>query len=82
MTNQQDKGTTWILSILFMFLLPNFSHAQCTFKNTAFKSGEFLSYNLYYNWKFIWVKAGLPLYRVSTVDIEATPAFTQINFQL
>jgi hypothetical protein len=32
--------------------------AQCTFKNTAFKGGEFLSYNLYYNWKFVWVKAG------------------------
>lgn len=31
---------------------------QCTFRNTAFKSGEFLSYNLYYNWKFVWVKAG------------------------
>ncbi len=32
--------------------------AQCSFRNTAFKSGEFLSYNLYYNWKFVWVKAG------------------------
>ena len=32
--------------------------AQCTFRNTAFQSGEFLSYNLYYNWKFVWVKAG------------------------
>ncbi len=32
--------------------------AQCTYKNTAFKSGEFLSYNLYYNWQFVWVKAG------------------------
>ena len=32
--------------------------AQCAFRNTAFKSGEFLAYNLYYNWKFIWVKAG------------------------
>ena len=32
--------------------------AQCTFRNTAFKSGEFLSYNLYYNWQFVWVKAG------------------------
>lgn len=32
--------------------------AQCTFRNTAFKSGEFLTYNLYYNWKFVWVKAG------------------------
>ena len=66
MTNQHDKGTTWILSVLFMFLLPSFSHAQCTFKNTAFKSGEFLSYNLYYNWKFIWVKAGMA--SMSTVE--------------
>ena len=32
--------------------------AQCTFRNTAFQSGEFLSYNLYYNWKFVWAKAG------------------------
>lgn len=32
--------------------------AQCSFRNTAFKSGEFLTYNLYYNWKFVWVKAG------------------------
>lgn len=31
--------------------------AQCSFRNTAFKSGEFLSYNLYYNWKFVWVKS-------------------------
>ena len=32
--------------------------SNCSFRNTAFKSGEFLSYNLYYNWKFVWVKAG------------------------
>lgn len=32
--------------------------AQCKYKNTAFQSGEFLSYNLYFNWKFVWVKAG------------------------
>lgn len=32
--------------------------AQCTFRNTAFESGESLTYNLYYNWQFVWVKAG------------------------
>lgn len=26
--------------------------------NTAFKDGEYLTYNLYFNWKFVWVKAG------------------------
>lgn len=34
------------------------STAQCKFRNTAFKSGEYLSYNLYFNWKFVWVKVG------------------------
>lgn len=31
---------------------------DCSFKNTAFKSGERLSYTLYYNWNFVWVKTG------------------------
>lgn len=49
--------------------------AQCTFKNTAFKSGEYLSYNLYYNWKFVWVKAGTA--SMSTVEsrYNGTPAW-------
>lgn len=33
-------------------------HAQCPITNRAFKSGETLVYNLYYNWKFIWARAG------------------------
>ena len=32
--------------------------AQCGIDNTAFKSGEMLSYDLYFNWKFIWMKVG------------------------
>lgn len=47
---------TWLAGILL--LASTAAAAQCTFKNTAFKSGEFLAYNLYYNWKFVWVKAG------------------------
>jgi hypothetical protein len=46
-----------ILLALLLLISPKAS-AQCSFRNTAFKSGEFLSYNLYYNWKFVWVKAG------------------------
>ena len=44
-------------AIMLLTLITTVAAAQCTYKNTAFKSGEFLSYNLYYNWKFIWVKA-------------------------
>lgn len=46
-----------LMVLLFTIAVTEVS-AQCTFRNTAFKSGEFLSYNLYYNWKFVWVKAG------------------------
>ena len=33
-------------------------HAQCPLTNTAFLPGENLEYQLYFNWKFIWIKAG------------------------
>ncbi len=32
--------------------------AQCGIENKAFKSGEFLYYDLFFNRKFIWVKVG------------------------
>lgn len=47
-----------IIITLLLALSALSASAQCTFRNTAFKSGEYLSYNLYYNWQFVWVKAG------------------------
>ena len=46
-----------LLALAFNLSSPT-ANAQCSFRNTAFGDGEFLSYNLYYNWKFVWVKAG------------------------
>lgn len=46
------------LLLLAALLTASAVQAQCAFHNSAFKSGEFLTYNLYYNWKFVWVKAG------------------------
>jgi len=34
------------------------AQAQCGIENTAFQGGEFLAYDLYFNWKFVWVKVG------------------------
>lgn len=42
------------IGIIFSFAVS----AQCTFRNTAFNGGESISYNLYFNWQFVWVKAG------------------------
>lgn len=48
---------------------------QCSMKNTAFKSGEFLSYNLYYNWKFVWVKAGTASMYIVQSKYKGHPAY-------
>ena len=39
-------------------LSPITASAQCGIENTAFKAGESLSYDLYFNWQFIWMKVG------------------------
>ena len=43
----------WVFAMTFMS-----SFAQCGIENTAFKSGEFVGYDLYFNWKFVWMKVG------------------------
>ena len=58
------KTLLFAIVMFFMNICP--SAAQCTFRNTAFKSGEFLTYNLYFNWKFVWVKVGTA--SMSTVE--------------
>jgi len=55
-----------LLAILLAATTP--VSAQCTFRNTAFNGGEFLTYNLYFNWKFVWVKAGnATMYTVNSI---------------
>ena len=54
--------------LLLLIALPQIVFAQCTYKNTAFQNGEYLTYNLYFNWKMVWLKAGTSsLTTVSTV---------------
>ena len=55
------KQSGWVKSVLLFGLftfLPLTASAQCGIENNAFKSGEELAYDLYFNWKFIWVKVG------------------------
>ena len=60
------KSLYFALLVFYLLSLGTTATAQCKQKNTAFKSGEFLSYNLYYNWKMVYVKAGTASY--STVQ--------------
>ncbi|MCM1108404.1 MAG: DUF3108 domain-containing protein [Clostridium sp.] len=49
--------------------------AQCTSPNTAFLSGETLSYDLYFNWKFIWLKAGTAAMNITRTVYQGEPAY-------
>lgn len=55
----QDRMRDILFLACVSFLtLSSALHAQCTAPNTAFQGGEVLDYALYFNWKFVWMKAG------------------------
>lgn len=63
-----------ILLFLVFFLSFLTSYAQCPTENTAFKAGESLTYDLYFNWKFIWVKCGAAHYTMKSATYKGQPA--------
>ena len=55
------------------FALP--ASAQFEAKNDAFQTGEHVMYDLYFNWKFVWVKAGLASLTTNATTYHSEPAF-------
>ena len=55
-----------VVLFFILALLPNVSNAQCKAPNTAFKGGEKIEYELFFNWKFVWLKAGTA--QLTTID--------------
>lgn len=51
------------------------AQAQCSSTNHAFQSGETLSYDLYFNWKFVWVKVGSASMNVTRTSYASKPAY-------
>lgn len=51
------------------------ARAQCTAENKAFKSGEEVVYDLYFNWKFIWKKVGLASLTTHEDTYRSQPAY-------
>lgn len=47
-----------IIVLLLVFASMLRVDAQCPLKNYAFQHGEKLMYDLYFNWNFVWIKAG------------------------
>jgi hypothetical protein len=44
-------------------------------KNTSFRAGELVGYDVYYNWGFIWIHAGSANFSVEAVNYNKRPAF-------
>ena len=62
--------------ILFSLLFsPVGAQSQCGIENTAFKSGERLTYNLYFNWKFVWFKVGIATMNTDFTTFEGKQAW-------
>ncbi len=64
-----------LLLLLLSLAAPTDLKAQCGSTNTAFKSGETLIYDLYFNWKFIWKKVGTASMNTTQTVYRGKPAF-------
>jgi hypothetical protein len=62
------------LSILCLFIYLG-SFGQCYIKNFAFKEGEVLKYQAYYNWGFIWLNAGFVEFKVKQTSYLTRPVY-------
>lgn len=62
--------------LLCICLLASWSlWAQYEAENKAFKAGERVTYDLYFNWKFIWVKAGTAEMAITDTIYQGSPAY-------
>ncbi len=63
-TARHNTARSWLAMAMLSLLLglltasPAKAQSKCGIENKAFQGGEFLAYDLYFNWKFVWVKVG------------------------
>jgi hypothetical protein len=62
------------LSIFILLSLQRIS-GQCFDQNFAFKEGEVIKYQVYYNWGFIWLNAGLVDFKVKQATYTNRPVY-------
>lgn len=65
----------WLVACLCCLALGQPLVAQCVAENNAFLPGECVSYDLYFNWKFIWKKVGLASLTTTSARYHSHDAF-------
>ena len=51
--------TSLFVALMLCCALPSAAQSQCEATNKAFSAGEKVTYDLFFNWKFVWLKAGV-----------------------
>ena len=70
-----SKKSLIVLLSLILILAPISLGAQCKVVNEAFKAGEKVEYELFFNWKFIWLKAGTAWLTTIDTTFATEPAY-------
>lgn len=66
----------FFLLCCFLLIGLNLSvRGQCTAENKAFLPGEKVTYDLFFNWKFIWTKAGSATLTIEDTSYHGTPGY-------
>ncbi len=63
------------LIVVFCLLFAFEGNSQCTYSNNSFQAGESVSYELYYNWGFLWFSAGKASFKIYNHTYNNQPAF-------
>ncbi|MBP1541028.1 MAG: DUF3108 domain-containing protein [Prevotella sp.] len=64
-----------LIAIYIFCLTFTAAFGQCGIENNAFKSGEFVNYDLYFNWRFVWLKVGTASMSTVQSRYNGQPAF-------
>lgn len=64
-----------VCALTALTYVPLQASAQCSADNSAFKSGETLQYELFFNWKFVWIKVGSATWNVTQTTYGGRQAF-------
>ncbi len=64
-----------IVTLVSIWLASLTIHAQHELPNTAFQHGEKLVYELYFNWKMVWMKAGSAIFLTNKTSHQGQDAF-------
>lgn len=67
------KKVFFVLALIASILLP--AKAQCPETIRAFKPGETLNYEMFFNWKFVWIKAGTTTLHTAAINYQGKEAY-------